>query len=117
MGLGKTLQVLATSWALMNAQGPTGRLLVRKMLIVAPSSVISNWGKEIKKWIGAFQGECHRVLLPGKSAANLVLSLAACFLLKQSAESLCVCAPNLAPHCGSTAQGVGSRVPFVCAIG
>jgi hypothetical protein len=72
MGLGKTLQVLAVSWALMNAQGPTGRPFVRKMLIVAPSSVCSNWGKEIKKWIGAFHGECHRVLMPGKHAANTV---------------------------------------------
>jgi hypothetical protein len=72
MGLGKTLQVLATSWALMNAKDPTGRPIVRKMLIVSPSSVCKNWGKEIKKWIGAFHGECHRVLMPGKSATNLV---------------------------------------------
>lgn len=94
MGLGKTLQVLATSWALMNAQGPTGRSLVRKMLIVAPSSVISNWGKEIKKWIGAFQGECHRVLLPGKSAANLVRALAPCCVspLITISRSAIVCA-------------------------
>lgn len=79
MGLGKTLQVLATSWALMNAHGPTGRPIVRKMLIVSPSSVCNNWAKEIKKWLGPFHGECHRVLMPGKGAINLVRFLA-CFI-------------------------------------
>jgi SNF2 family DNA or RNA helicase len=72
MGLGKTLQILATSLALMNARDETGQPLVRKVLVVAPSSVIKNWGKEIKKWLGYFYSECHRVLLPGKDAAKNV---------------------------------------------
>lgn len=41
MGLGKTVQVLAASWAMMCMGGPSGRPLVRKMLVVAPSRCVS----------------------------------------------------------------------------
>ena len=71
MGLGKTLQVLATSWTLMQRGGPFGKPMVRKMLVVAPSSVIKNWGNEIQKWLG-MERAAYLVLLPGKEAANQV---------------------------------------------
>ncbi|CAL8095760.1 unnamed protein product [Calicophoron daubneyi] len=52
MGLGKTVQAIATLWMLSN-QGPYGgRPVVRRCLIVTPSGLISNWSKEISKWIG-----------------------------------------------------------------
>jgi SNF2 family DNA or RNA helicase len=70
-GLGKTLQVLATSWTLMQRGGPKGRPAVRKMLVVAPSSVIKNWGQEIHKWLG-MERAAYLVLLPGKEAAGQV---------------------------------------------
>lgn len=72
MGLGKTLQVLATSWTLMQRGGPGGKPVVRKMLVVAPSSVIKNWGNEIKKWLG-MERAAYLVLLPGQAAASQVL--------------------------------------------
>eukprot|EP00892_Ulva_mutabilis_P003145 jgi/Ulvmu1/12831/UM098_0013.1 len=71
MGLGKTVQVLAASWAMMSGGGPSGRPLVRKMLVVAPSSVIRNWGQEIKKWLG-MERAAYLVLMPGKEAAAQV---------------------------------------------
>ena len=34
-------------------QGPYGRrALVRKVLVVTPSSLTANWNKEFKKWLG-----------------------------------------------------------------
>jgi SNF2 family DNA or RNA helicase len=71
MGLGKTLQVLAASWTLMHRGGAEGRPLVRKMLVVAPSSVIKNWGQEIKKWLGMERAP-YLVLMPSKEAVAQV---------------------------------------------
>jgi SNF2 family DNA or RNA helicase len=71
MGLGKTIQVLATSWTLMQRGGVNGKPVVRKMLVVAPSSVIKNWGNEIKKWLG-MERTAYLVLLPGKEACAQV---------------------------------------------
>jgi hypothetical protein len=39
---GKTLQVLALLWTLLR-QGPEGRPLVRKAVVVAPASLVKNW--------------------------------------------------------------------------
>jgi SNF2-related domain len=71
MGLGKTIQVLAASWALMQRFERDTRPAVRKMLVVAPSSVINNWGQEIKKWLG-MERAAYLVLLPGPEANNQV---------------------------------------------
>uniref|UniRef100_A0A8D8WSV6 DNA repair and recombination protein RAD54-like n=1 Tax=Cacopsylla melanoneura TaxID=428564 RepID=A0A8D8WSV6_9HEMI len=51
MGLGKTLQCIALVWTLLR-QGPYGLPSIRKVLIVTPSSLTSNWNDEFKKWLG-----------------------------------------------------------------
>lgn len=51
MGLGKTIQAITLIWTLMN-QGMNGLPTVRKTIIVCPTSLVGNWGKEFKKWIG-----------------------------------------------------------------
>ncbi|KAI5742570.1 hypothetical protein M8J77_008720 [Diaphorina citri] len=51
MGLGKTLQCIALIWTLLR-QGPYGMPVIRKVLIVTPSSLTSNWNDEFKKWLG-----------------------------------------------------------------
>ena len=61
MGLGKTLQTIALLWTLMK-QNPVydsgsvgstgGRPVVRKALVVCPVTLISNWRKEFRKWLG-----------------------------------------------------------------
>ncbi|XP_071551421.1 DNA repair and recombination protein RAD54B-like isoform X2 [Panulirus ornatus] len=51
MGLGKTLQCITLVWTLLK-QGPYGFPVVKKVLIVTPSSLTSNWGKEFRKWLG-----------------------------------------------------------------
>lgn len=53
MGLGKTLQALGLLWATVNGspvlKGPP---LVRKAVIVCPSSLCGNWRAEVRKWLG-----------------------------------------------------------------
>ncbi|RXG54663.1 DNA repair and recombination protein RAD54B [Armadillidium vulgare] len=52
MGLGKTLQCIALIWTLLK-QGPYGgRPVLKRVIIVTPSSLVSNWGKEFNKWLG-----------------------------------------------------------------
>uniref|UniRef100_A0AAZ3RB11 RAD54 homolog B n=1 Tax=Oncorhynchus tshawytscha TaxID=74940 RepID=A0AAZ3RB11_ONCTS len=52
MGLGKTLQSVALTWTLLK-QGPYGGKPVAKLvLVVAPGSLVQNWGAEFKKWLG-----------------------------------------------------------------
>ena len=54
------------------ARGPAGRPVVRKMLVVAPSSVTANWGQELHKWLG-MERAAYLVLAPGPEAAAQVL--------------------------------------------
>ncbi|EWC47145.1 hypothetical protein DRE_03514 [Drechslerella stenobrocha 248] len=53
MGLGKTLQTIALLWTLLkqnpvHGQGP----VIKKAMIVCPVTLINNWKKEFKKWLG-----------------------------------------------------------------
>ncbi|EHB16386.1 DNA repair and recombination protein RAD54B, partial [Heterocephalus glaber] len=52
MCLGKTLQCISLIWTLQ-CQGPYGgKPVIRKSLIVTPGSLVNNWRKEFKKWLG-----------------------------------------------------------------
>jgi DNA repair and recombination protein RAD54B len=53
MGLGKTLQTITLIWTLLK-QNPIYETLpvVKKVLIVCPVTLISNWRKEFRKWLG-----------------------------------------------------------------
>lgn len=51
MGLGKTLQVIALIWTLLR-QGSEGRPTIRKAVVVCPATLVHNWQKEIRKWLG-----------------------------------------------------------------
>ncbi|RVX65879.1 hypothetical protein B0A52_10243 [Exophiala mesophila] len=53
MGLGKTLTTIALLWTLLR-QNPVHRdpPVIRKALIVCPVSLIRNWKREFKKWLG-----------------------------------------------------------------
>ncbi|KAK2762100.1 helicase [Arachnomyces sp. PD_36] len=53
MGLGKTLQTIALIWTLLkqnpiHGSGP----VIKKALIVCPVTLINNWRKEFRKWLG-----------------------------------------------------------------
>ncbi|XP_020575569.1 DNA repair and recombination protein RAD54 [Phalaenopsis equestris] len=51
MGLGKTLQSITLLYTLLR-QGFDGKPMVKRALIVTPTSLVSNWESEIDKWIG-----------------------------------------------------------------
>lgn len=52
MGLGKTLQCITLVWTLLK-KGPYGGVPVLKyVVIVTPSSLVSNWEKEFLSWLG-----------------------------------------------------------------
>ncbi|KAK6159346.1 hypothetical protein DH2020_006660 [Rehmannia glutinosa] len=49
--LGKTLQSITLLYTLLR-QGFDGKPMVKKAIIVTPTSLVSNWDAEIKKWVG-----------------------------------------------------------------
>ncbi|KDP42303.1 hypothetical protein JCGZ_01627 [Jatropha curcas] len=51
MGLGKTLQSITLLYTLLG-QGFDGKPMVKKAIIVTPTSLVSNWEAEIEKWVG-----------------------------------------------------------------
>ena len=53
MGLGKTLQTIALLWTLLK-QNPVYEdpPVIKKALIVCPVTLINNWRKELRKWLG-----------------------------------------------------------------
>ena len=53
MGLGKTLQTIALIWTLLK-QNPIYEAppVVKKVLVVCPVTLINNWRKEFRKWLG-----------------------------------------------------------------
>ncbi|KAF6257532.1 P-loop containing nucleoside triphosphate hydrolase protein [Scenedesmus sp. NREL 46B-D3] len=51
MGLGKTFQTIASLYSLLT-KGINGQPTCRKPLILCPTSLVQNWGKELKLWLG-----------------------------------------------------------------
>ncbi|KAH7679570.1 DNA helicase protein [Dioscorea alata] len=51
MGLGKTLQSITLLYTLL-CQGFDGKPMVKRAVIVTPTSLVSNWESEINKWVG-----------------------------------------------------------------
>lgn len=52
MGLGKTLQCITLMWTLLK-QSPEAKPTIEKAIVVCPSSLVKNWDKEIRKWLGS----------------------------------------------------------------
>lgn len=53
MGLGKTLQVIALLWTLLKQNPIHGEPpVVRRAVVVCPATVVKNWRKEFRKWLG-----------------------------------------------------------------
>jgi len=51
MGLGKSLQCIASMWQLLTS-GIHGQPTCSRVLILVPSSLVANWLAECKKWLG-----------------------------------------------------------------
>jgi DNA repair and recombination RAD54-like protein len=52
MGLGKTLQCISLLWTLLRQSPVPGKPSIDKAIIACPSSLVKNWGNELKKWLG-----------------------------------------------------------------
>ncbi|XP_068083216.1 DNA repair and recombination protein RAD54B [Anabrus simplex] len=52
MGLGKTLQCITLVWTLLKKGPYGGRPVLKRVLIVTPSSLLQNWQKEFSRWLG-----------------------------------------------------------------
>lgn len=57
MGLGKTLMTITLLWTLLRQNPSVGSKLpvVKKILIACPVTLIDNWKREFKKWLGTTQ--------------------------------------------------------------
>ncbi|KAI9328313.1 putative DNA recombination and repair protein Rad54B [Zopfochytrium polystomum] len=53
MGLGKTLQCITLMWTLMRQSPEPGKPYAEKSIIACPSSLVTNWANEIKKWLSS----------------------------------------------------------------
>ncbi|GMT24601.1 hypothetical protein PFISCL1PPCAC_15898, partial [Pristionchus fissidentatus] len=53
MGLGKSIQTIATCWALLKRKTARVEDVVKKCLVVVPSSLLHNWRAEFAKWFRA----------------------------------------------------------------
>lgn len=49
--LGKTFQSIVTMWMLLT-NGIFGQPTCTRVLILTPSSLVTNWGREVDKWLG-----------------------------------------------------------------
>lgn len=63
MGLGKSLEMLASIWIVLN-QNPWGseEPSVKKAVIVCPLSLVNHWQKESEKWLGCQRLHVVKVL-------------------------------------------------------
>jgi DNA repair and recombination protein RAD54B len=53
MGLGKTLQTIALIWTLLKQNPVYGdEPVIKKAVVVCPVTLINNWKKEFRKWLG-----------------------------------------------------------------
>ncbi|KAI9004159.1 SNF2 family N-terminal domain-containing protein [Gaertneriomyces semiglobifer] len=52
MGLGKTIQTIALIWTLLKQNAIRRKPVVNRALIICPASLIANWKREFKKWLG-----------------------------------------------------------------
>lgn len=50
-GLGKTFQSICILWMLVNT-GIHGQPTCTRVLVLTPSSLVTNWGREVDKWLG-----------------------------------------------------------------
>jgi SNF2 family DNA or RNA helicase len=71
MGLGKTLQAITLVYTALK-QSASGRPLASKAVIVCPSSLVANWRREFRKWLGDQKCRPIAVTKSGKAAEDAV---------------------------------------------
>jgi len=69
MGLGKTLQSVGLIYTLLTQGFEVGSPIARKVIVVTPTSLVSNWKNEIVKWLGT--GRVNTVALSEVGRENI----------------------------------------------
>jgi DNA repair and recombination protein RAD54 and RAD54-like protein len=66
MGLGKTLQGVALMWTLLKNGHEVlgGSPVCKRAMIVCPTSLVSNWDCECKKWLQVRTSVCRSPVSP-----------------------------------------------------
>lgn len=67
MGLGKTLQAITLFHTLLQ-RGPNGTPVIKKAIIITNSSLVDNWKKEVKIWLG--DQRCKPLVVTSKNSNN-----------------------------------------------
>ncbi|KAH9313819.1 hypothetical protein KI387_022446, partial [Taxus chinensis] len=68
MGLGKTLQSITLLYTMLR-QGFNGKPMAKRVIIVTPTSLVSNWESEIKKWL---EGRVHVIAMCETSRSDVL---------------------------------------------
>ena len=61
MGLGKTVQTIALIWTLLKQTPWTQKQPMKRVLVVCPASIVTNWKKEFNKWLGETRVKIYAV--------------------------------------------------------
>eukprot|EP01065_Artemidia_motanka_P021003 TRINITY_DN2504_c0_g1_i2.p1 TRINITY_DN2504_c0_g1~~TRINITY_DN2504_c0_g1_i2.p1 ORF type:complete len:770 (+),score=218.80 TRINITY_DN2504_c0_g1_i2:239-2548(+) len=83
MGLGKTIQSISFMHTMLN----TPSMHVNKVVVVTPSTLVLNWGREFKKWLGGC-GRVQPVMLTARAKRDVVRSQIAGFACGRVANVL-----------------------------
>jgi len=70
IGLGKSLQALTVMWTCIKQSPNVGFVTAGKVLIICPTTLVKNWGKELSKWIGNDRIEYHLIGMETKKQAQ-----------------------------------------------
>ena len=70
MGLGKTLQAITLLWTLLKQTPYHGAPVCKRIMIVCPATLVGNWAREIKKWLGDERLKPFIVTTPTSNAAK-----------------------------------------------
>jgi DNA repair and recombination RAD54-like protein len=72
-GLGKTLQAITLLWTLLR-QGFDGQPAAKRVIIVCPTSLVSNWDAECEKWL---KGRVRTLPIAEATRADVISSIGA----------------------------------------
>ncbi|MCO5571162.1 hypothetical protein L7F22_024896 [Adiantum nelumboides] len=109
MGLGKTLQSITLLWTLLK-QGFDGSPMAKKVLIVTPTSLVSNWESEIQKWLA---GQVRVVALCESTRADVISGISG-FLAPGSAYQVLILSYETFRMHAKKLQQTGSCDLLIC---
>ncbi|XP_024532859.1 protein CHROMATIN REMODELING 25 [Selaginella moellendorffii] len=96
MGLGKTLQSITLLWTLLR-QGFQGSPIAKRIIIVTPTSLVSNWESEIKKWLG---GRASVIAICEASRAEVLQDVASFLSPRNAFQILIISYETFRLHAG-----------------